>query len=282
MANKLYDEAHIQDIAAAIREKNGSSATYKVSQMGAAVRAITSGSGGGQSGDGTDVALSVLRGTISDLSPFSGLTSIRGGAFMNCKSITSASFPACTSIGSYAFNSCTSLTSVSFPACTSIGSYAFASCTSLTSVNFPVCKTISTYTFRSCASLVSANFPVCTSIGTYAFSNCTSLKTANFAACTVVTNAVFYNCSSLKSAVFSASKFYSSAFTNCSRLMSLTNTYSSVATLSNTNAFQNTPMSESSYTGAFGSIYVPASLVASYKAATNWATYAARITSIPE
>lgn len=43
MANKLYQENAIQDIAAAIREKNGSSDTYKVAEMGNAVRAIQGG-----------------------------------------------------------------------------------------------------------------------------------------------------------------------------------------------------------------------------------------------
>lgn len=46
MANKLYEESSIQDIADAIREKNGGTATYTVSQMGAAVRAIPTDSGG--------------------------------------------------------------------------------------------------------------------------------------------------------------------------------------------------------------------------------------------
>jgi hypothetical protein len=41
-------------------------------------------------------------------------------------------------------------------------------------------------------------------------------------------------------------------------------------------------MSDSTLTGAFGSIYVPASLVSAYKSATNWVTYADRITAIPE
>jgi hypothetical protein len=39
-------------------------------------------------------------------------------------------------------------------------------------------------------------------------------------------------------------------------------------------------MSVSTLTGSFGSIYVPASLVDAYKSATNWATYADRITAI--
>ena len=43
MANKLYEESSIQDIAKAIREKNGGTATYKVAQMGNAIRDISSG-----------------------------------------------------------------------------------------------------------------------------------------------------------------------------------------------------------------------------------------------
>lgn len=38
---KLYEEASVQDIANAIREKNGTTTKYKVSEMGAAVRAIS-------------------------------------------------------------------------------------------------------------------------------------------------------------------------------------------------------------------------------------------------
>ena len=44
MANKLYEEASVSDIADAIREKNGSQTQYKVFDMGDAVRAIPIGS----------------------------------------------------------------------------------------------------------------------------------------------------------------------------------------------------------------------------------------------
>lgn len=43
MANKLYEESNIQDIADAIREKNGSTDTYSVAQMGNMIRGITEG-----------------------------------------------------------------------------------------------------------------------------------------------------------------------------------------------------------------------------------------------
>lgn len=45
MAKKLYEEADIQAIAAAIRAKNGTETTYKASEMAAAVEAIVTGGG---------------------------------------------------------------------------------------------------------------------------------------------------------------------------------------------------------------------------------------------
>ena len=45
MAKKLYEESSIQDIATAIREKNGTTTKYKVAEMGAAVRDLPTGGG---------------------------------------------------------------------------------------------------------------------------------------------------------------------------------------------------------------------------------------------
>lgn len=49
MAKVLVNDTSLTDIAAAIREKNGTSETYKPSEMGDAVRAIQTGGGGGGS-----------------------------------------------------------------------------------------------------------------------------------------------------------------------------------------------------------------------------------------
>lgn len=46
MANKLYNEESIRDIAVAIREKNGTANTYNVSEMGQAIRGIQTEAGG--------------------------------------------------------------------------------------------------------------------------------------------------------------------------------------------------------------------------------------------
>jgi len=72
-----------------------------------------------------------------------------------------------------------------------------------------------------------------------------------------------------------------SCFANCSSLESLYILDCSIINLANANAFNGTPMSNETLLGHYGSIYVPSSWVASYKTATNWATYSDRITALP-
>jgi hypothetical protein len=92
-----------------------------------------------------------------------------------------------------------------------------------------------------------------TSIGNYAFYNCSSLATVDLPEATSIGSSAFYGCSRLRTVI-------------------LRNT-ERVATLSSTNAF----------TGAANAIiYVPDSLVESYKAANNWSTYADRIKGLSE
>ena len=181
-----------------------------------------------------------------------------------------------TSIGSYAFYSCTSLTSVNFPVATTIGSYAFCGCTGLTSVSFPVATTINMYAFSSCRNLTSVSFPKVTTIGNAAFQNCSKLTSVSFPVVTTIGSYVFFSCTGLTSLSFPvATTIGSYAFYSCTGLTSVNLKASSVCFLYNSNAF--------SYTGIWsnkGSIFVPSSLVASYKKATNWTFFSNRIFGI--
>ena len=234
-------------------------------------------SGGGGGGGGMDA---LIARTIAEVN--SDAEIIGDYVFQGCSSLTTVSFPACTSIGNYAFQGCSSLTTVSFPACTSIGDYAFLGCSSLTTVSFPACTSIGNYVFQGCSSLTTVSFPACTSIGYYAFQGCSSLTTVSFPARTSIGDYAFLGCSSLTTVSFPAcTRIGYSAFYQCYRLVSLYITASSVCYLVASSAFKSTPIAGfTSYTGgAYGSIFVPASLVDAYKSAARWSYFADRITA---
>lgn len=205
-------------------------------------------------------------------------TNVGDNAFGYCGLLGSVSLPKCTTIGKSIFDGCTSLTEINLPSLSVAPSYAFEYCSSVSSASLLECTIVDSYAFKGCYSLNSVKLPKCSSIGTEAFALCSSLASINLPACTSIGNNAFLGCRELSVATFSSLSYIGSrAFSSCTKLMNLTNHYSSVASLYNTSAFYATPISVSTYTGSFGSIYVPASLVSLYKTATNWAAYADRI-----
>lgn len=135
----------------------------------------------------------------------------------------------------------------------SIGDYAFQQCSRLASVSFPAATRMGNQAFQGCSRLTSVSFPAATTIGSYAFQRCSSLTSVNFPAATTIGN---------------------SAFQSCSSLTTLYLTGSSLCSLTASAAFSRTGIWSNK-----GYIYVPSSLVASYKAATNWAFFSNRIYS---
>jgi len=69
------------------------------------------------------------------------------------------------------------------------------------------------------------------------------------------------------------------AFEGCTKLSQLWLMASSVA-IGSSSMLSNTPIALSSYLGYFGSIYVPASLLATYKDAQYWRAYSNRMVGI--
>ena len=281
------------DIATVIREKTGDTSAIVANDFPAVIRESL------KSGGDDSLVTSIIDRTITKITnssietignnafasctsltsvSFPVCTTIRNNAFYCCTRLTSVSFPECTSIGNSAFQSCSSLTSVSFPECTSIGSFAFYYCTSLTSVSFPVCTSIGYYAFASCTSLTSVSFPVCTTIVSFAFAACSSLTSVSFPECTSIGSSAFQSCTSLTSVSFPVcTSIGSYAFQCCNRLISLTLGGSSVCLLMGSFAFIETPIGGySELAGQYGSIFVPASLLASYKTATNWSYFSSR------
>ena len=137
---------------------------------------------------------------------------------------------------------------------------------------------INNFAFANCTKLRSVNFPLCSYIGKGAFYR-SSLKTASFPMCRYIDDEGF-EMSDILSVSFPLCSYIGRLAFGATALTNLTLENSSVANLANINAFTNTPMSSSGWTGSFGSIYVPRSLVNTYKTATNWVAYADRITYI--
>ena len=125
---------------------------------------------------------------------------------------------------------------------------------SIESIELSNATSIGTYAFRGCSGLTSVSIPNATSIGDGAFYECTGLTSLSFPNATSIGDYAFYKCTGLTTIYVG------------------TNT-SKVCTLSNTNAFNNCTN--------LTNIYVPASLVDSYKSATNWSKYASKIKAAP-
>ena len=71
------------------------------------------------------------------------------------------------------------------------------------------------------------------------------------------------------------------AFGQCVRLAEIRLMSESVAALESSNAFGSTPIAGySTVAGQYGSIYVPASLLTAYQAATNWTYFSSRFVGV--
>ena len=151
-----------------------------------------------------------------------------------------------TSVGDYAFYTCKQVASLNFSKVTSIGENGFCSCENAETANFPVLKSIGKYAFSGMYKMTCFDFPALESIPAYAFDNCwrlTGVILRRNAVCTLQNV---------------------SAFNACHHFNGQTHT-----------AFNPSGLKD-------GYIYVPRSLVDSYKAATNWSNYASQIRAIED
>lgn len=220
--------------------------------------------GGGDGGVIDDSVESYYNANISRVRPYAfyGIGNLRSVDLPNVTSIGSSAFASAFGTGTYCRIRRISIGSNTTSG-TVMGSWAFTGNEALEVIEIPNLTNIAPAAFNGCTNLRAAIFPLVGAVSSTAFSGCTKLSYARFD---------------------NGAHIRSSAFTKCKSLMTFINlgSWSTPRALDNVNAFANTPMSNSTYTGSFGSIYVPASLVASYKVAANWSAYADRITSYIE
>ncbi|MDY4587709.1 MAG: leucine-rich repeat domain-containing protein [Oscillospiraceae bacterium] len=132
-----------------------------------------------------------------------------------------------------AFENCTKLTSVSLPGVVHIGAYAFSGCTKLTRVKIPEsCDSIAPNAFYGCTSLKNITIPDDTSWNYNSFTECQNLKITykgDTITCykkgLLIQDGVLLDCiNSAKKIVIpdSVTSIASSAFSNCTKLTSVT------------------------------------------------------------
>ena len=176
-----------------------------------------------------DITTATIPETIEVYGKTFAVTSIGGGAFQGCSSLTSIAIPnSIMSIGHYAFAGCSSLTSITIPnSITEINGGIFEGCSSLTSITIPNSITsIGIAAFQGCSSLTSIAIPnSITSIGGDAFQGCSSLTSITIPnSITEINSGIFYGCSSLTSITIpnSVTSIGGYAFAGCSSLISIT------------------------------------------------------------
>lgn len=123
----LVKEEHLQDIANAIREKNGSTDTYKPSEMASAIREIETGGGSGEEIFFSHTGVMYQKNTIVTTDTDS---SFLASLYSGCDKLETLSAPYLRSKTptSFVFQNCTSLKSVSLPRYTRYGGQFFYNC----------------------------------------------------------------------------------------------------------------------------------------------------------
>ena len=203
---------------------------------------------------------------------------ISDSAFRDCSNLETAIVPSAESVGQYAFSGCGNLTELSLPICTSFNTYAFQNCSNLETLYAPEVTTLTGgYIFTGTTKLTSVNFPKVTSASADDTFRGSGIVSATFSVLTTFRQRMFRYSSNLTTVIApSATTIASEAFLGTS-LNKLVLANNSVATLQNVSAFTSTPVASGT-----GYVYVPDTLVNSYKSASNWSTYASQIKSINE
>lgn len=238
---------YLTDIANAIREKKGTTEPINAQEFASEIASIE----GGDSSD--EVVAALFTNTLTSLK--SNATSLRAYALRGCSKLVSVDLPNVKSVGDNGLYG-VGLEELYLPACTKVGGTAICYCNSLVKVNLPACTTLGTYAFRDNKLLAEVSLPSVTTLSQNALYNCDSLKKISLPSATTINASAFNGSANFEILILGAS---------------------SVVTLSNTNALAGTKIASGT-----GYIYVPATLVNSYKSASNWSNFAGQIRAIED
>ena len=286
----------LTDVAAAIREKKGTTDAILASNFDTEIASIETGGGSttvekglvinsfDENGYATDVSIvgmtkippyyltyaSYITGSYKgwlaniggNLHLPSDLTHIQNYAFNYCTGLALTELPdTIREINDNAFGYCTNLALTKLPSNVYyLGGSAFIGCTNLALTELPSgLNSILNNAFQNCKNITIKELP----------EGVSNLSVSVFRNCTSITEMTFLG------AVSSISAFVFDGCSNLEKLVIPNNT--TVPTLQGTNAFTGTKIASGT-----GYIYVPDDLVESFKTATNWSTYADQIKGMSE
>lgn len=209
------------------------------------------------------------------------VTTIKSSAFNYCYSLTDVIIPkSVTTIESQAFGYCKALEKVIFPnTITSVGTYLFTNCAAIKTIVFPEnIPSVPQRVCYECTSLQDITIQNTELIDQYAFYSCKSIRQVIIPnGVTKIVSSAFYGCSGIISVIFpnSLTDIETNAFYNCRGLTKLDfRASTSIPTLGSTAAFNNLPND--------CKIIVPDDLFDTWKATTNWSSYASRFVKASE
>ena len=208
--------------------------------------------------------------SFNELEYFTSVVSLANLAFDGCSALVSVKFPISGFVlGEYAFRNCTALSDVDWDKIAKIGYGAFYNCTSLPSeVSIPnMTGEIGQYAFIRCTSIIRFSASA-TSVAAGAFDSCKIEEATLLNAVSLGVSAFNRNYALKLVRLRDVTTFTGDVFYACSKLEAVIVDNITPPSLSS-NAFQ---AASSTFF-----IYVPDASVDSYKAATNWSTYASRI-----
>lgn len=231
--------------------------TDLIGQIAAALEGKAAGGGGGiDASDEAEIINGVyMKNNIVGSYRNDEVTKVSAYIFQNSTQLTAVYFPNATSVQERAFDGCNALTEIDFSSAKTLGEYAFNN-SGATVMAFPSATSVATYTFGNIKKTTNLILPKLATIPQSAFRQSTGIVKIDLGVCTSIANYAFYGCSSLVTLIIRTP---------------------SVCTLAGTAAFTSTKIASGT-----GYIYVPSALVDSYKAATNWSTYATKIRAIED
>lgn len=189
-------------------------------------------------------------------------TQVRSGAFSQAKNLTKVVLPKVTYIMQSAFYNCEALEEAQFESLESIGYEAFQRC-GIKNIDMSKVKTVDTSAF-SRSNIMKAKMPLVESLGSHVFEYCSALTILDISnpEATKVPNIDGYNafesCTSMKALVLRST----------SKMIKLT--------ASGNNKLPPTVTDGTCF------VYVPRTLLETYKTATNWSVYAEQFRALED